>query len=248
MIEKEVIEQLLTAGCSIQEIGRRLEVDPTTVSYWMKRHELVSPLSAKHGPKGGIPCETLTELVEAGLSVREIAERVGFGPASVRHWLKRHGLRTVRAREPFSAQPGERFMGTCRTHGETAFVVRNDGSRRCLRCRSEAVVRRRRLVKDTLVAEAGGRCAICGYDRYAGALEFHHLEPEAKEFAISLSGVTRSLERARQEARKCVLLCATCHAEVEGGVVAIDDRLATRDLESQVARSGVAQLADALDC
>ena len=44
-----------------------------------------------------------------------------------------------------------------------------------------------------------------------------HLDPERKEFGIALRGVARSLERAREEVRKCVLLCANCHAEVEAG-------------------------------
>jgi hypothetical protein len=48
------------------------------------------------------------------------------------------------------------------------------------------------------------------------ALEFHHLDPSQKEFAISVRGVTRSLEELRREAAKCVVLCANCHAEVEG--------------------------------
>jgi hypothetical protein len=31
--------------------------------------------------------------------------------------------------------------------------------------------------------------------------------------------VARSIARARDEAGKCVLLCANCHAEVEAGLV-----------------------------
>lgn len=27
------------------------------------------------------------------------------------------------------------------------------------------------------IAYKGGKCQICGYDRYVGALEFHHLDP-----------------------------------------------------------------------
>ena len=34
--------------------------------------------------------------------------------------------------------------------------------------------------------------------------------------------MTRSLERLREEAGKCVLLCANCHAEVESGFVRAD--------------------------
>lgn len=68
------------------------------------------------------------------------------------------------------------------------------------------------------MAEAGGACRQCGYDRSAAALHFHHLDPSTKAFSIAAAGMTRSLERARAESAKCVLLCANCHAEVEAGV------------------------------
>ncbi|HXG75814.1 MAG TPA: hypothetical protein VNJ53_04530 [Gaiellaceae bacterium] len=80
------------------------------------------------------------------------------------------------------------------------------------------MTRRRRKVKEILVREAGGCCSLCGYDRYVGALGFHHLDPEVKRFGLSHMGISRSLDRARAEAQKCALLCANCHAEVEGGV------------------------------
>jgi hypothetical protein len=72
-----------------------------------------------------------------------------------------------------------------------------------------------------LVEEAGGSCRLCGYDRYAGALEFHHVDAAQKSFSLGHKGVTRSLALAREEARKCILLCSNCHAEVEGGIVKI---------------------------
>jgi hypothetical protein len=81
----------------------------------------------------------------------------------------------------------------------------------------ERVARRRRQIKELLVQEAGGRCVLCGYDRCVAALHFHHVDPSEKSFAIARRGHTRSLERAREEARKCVLVCANCHAEIEGG-------------------------------
>jgi hypothetical protein len=76
-------------------------------------------------------------------------------------------------------------------------------------------------VKAILVAEAGGRCGICGYDRRIGALEFHHVDPRQKRLEISRDGVTRSLEAVRLEARKCLLVCSNCHAEVEAGVAIV---------------------------
>ena len=69
--------------------------------------------------------------------------------------------------------------------------------------------RRRQRRKSELVAAAGGRCIDCGYKKSLAALEFHHLDPAAKEFGIgSFDG---SLERLLAEAKKCDLLCANCH-------------------------------------
>ena len=79
----------------------------------------------------------------------------------------------------------------------------------------------RRRVKARLVAEAGGACVLCGYHKYAGALHFHHLDPNEKEFGLAFAGVARSVERLRAEAEKCILLCSNCHAEVEGGVASL---------------------------
>ncbi len=55
--------------------------------------------------------------------------------------------------------------------------------------------------------------------RYVGALQFHHRDPATKAFEVSRQGITRSLDRLRLEARKCVLLCANCHAMVEAGLL-----------------------------
>jgi hypothetical protein len=85
----------------------------------------------------------------------------------------------------------------------------------------EHVSKRRRKMKLILVADAGGRCALCGYDRCMGALHFHHVDPSNKQFHLSMQGVTRSLAAARVEMAKCVLLCANCHAEVELGITTL---------------------------
>jgi 5-methylcytosine-specific restriction endonuclease McrA len=82
-------------------------------------------------------------------------------------------------------------------------------------------MRRRRKVKRELVEEAGGECVRCGFDEHPAGLQFHHLIPAEKKFAVSNKGVTRSIEESRTEAKKCVLLCATCHALVEAGAVTL---------------------------
>ncbi len=65
----------------------------------------------------------------------------------------------------------------------------------------------------------GGKCQVCGYDKYQGALDLHHLNPKEKEFGIGAKGYTRSWEKVKTELDKCVLVCANCHREVEAGIV-----------------------------
>jgi formate-dependent nitrite reductase cytochrome c552 subunit len=69
--------------------------------------------------------------------------------------------------------------------------------------------KRRRTVKQRLVAEAGGKCIRCGYDALLSALDFHHRDASQKDFAIS--SFHGSWTKLAAEAAKCDLLCATCH-------------------------------------
>ncbi len=96
-------------------------------------------------------------------------------------------------------------------------MIENSGRTRCRACRIERVAAWRRRAKAKLIEEAGGACKLCGYNDHQAALQFHHLDPSKKSFALSLRGVTRSMKELRAEAAKCVLLCANCHAEVEVG-------------------------------
>ena len=80
-------------------------------------------------------------------------------------------------------------------------------------------VQRKQVIKEKLVRYLGGKCRICGYKKYVGALDFHHKDPGEKEFRISRCS---SFERGKREVEKCVLLCSNCHREVEAGVTKFD--------------------------
>ena len=77
-------------------------------------------------------------------------------------------------------------------------------------------------MKQILVQEAGGACSICGYSRAMRALHFHHLNPAEKQLEVNAKGAALSLDTLRAEARKCILLCSNCHAEVEDGRITED--------------------------
>jgi len=225
-MDRASLEQLLGQGLSLGAIGRRFDLHEATVSYWVKKHGLQAVNHRKHVAKGGTTRDELEPMVAARMSIAEIADSVGRSKATVRHWLGKYGLRTQGTRlregvrEARAAGLREATL-PCSRHGDISPYLDNRGYYRCNRCRAEAVVRRRRKVKDILVGEAGGRCVLCGYDRYSGALEFHHLDPATKSFGLSMRGLAPSIDVLRVEAEKCVLLCSNCHAEVEGGIASI---------------------------
>lgn len=218
------MEGLLADGLTLAQIGARVGRDPSTVGYWLKKHGLRAVNSERHKPRGGIALDDLGPLIRAGMSHRAIADQLGVSQSTVRHWVRRYGLisrRSARllAGAKLGASRPNRVTLVCHRHGEVEHRLKANGCYRCPKCSSEAVSRRRRRVKAVLVEEAGGKCVVCGYDRWVGALEFHHVNPRKKSFALSQAGVTRSIAAAREEAAKCVLLCANCHAETEAGIV-----------------------------
>jgi hypothetical protein len=105
------------------------------------------------------------------------------------------------------------------------------------------VSRRRRKVKEILVREAGGACRICGYARSMRALHFHHLDASQKRLEINARGQALSLETLRAEARKCVLLCSNCHAEVEDGRanIVVDGLTSATVMDTAVRGSSMAE-------
>ena len=47
---------------------------------------------------------------------------------------------------------------------------------------------------------------------------FHRVVPAEKSFEIQM-GSGKALAAYREEARKCVLVCANCHGEIEAGLI-----------------------------
>lgn len=115
----------------------------------------------------------------------------------------------------------QREIRHCEKHGDTEFGLYSDGSRKrwkCLKCQSEAVQKRRDKLKVLAIAYKGGKCQCCGYKKFVGALEFHHINPDEKDFGISAKGYTRSWETVKKELDKCVLVCSNCHKEIHANI------------------------------
>lgn len=134
--------------------------------------------------------EKIRDYYNEGFSCQKTADKFGVGKTTVRKYVD------VRKKQPSQ-----------RTEEEIK------------KARVEAVQRRRLKVKEMAVEYKGGKCMCCGYDKYQGALEFHHLDPNEKDFNFSQKGYCRSWEKVKIELDKCVLVCANCHREIHAGLI-----------------------------
>jgi hypothetical protein len=180
------------------EIGRLAGRATGTVGDWVKKYGLTAYGASRFAPGSGISEEALEDAIFEGRTVDEIAIELDCSISTVRYWLKKYGFPTATAlprRSTRFADPvGTRKQVTCRHHGETEFVVEGRRYYQCLRYRSEAVAK--------------------PDERSSGSW----LKTPATSRSISpFAAATSGIDKLRAEDRKCVLLCATCHTEVEAG-------------------------------
>jgi hypothetical protein len=74
-------------------------------------------------------------------------------------------------------------------------------------------MRRWKRRKSEAISAMGGKCSNCGYSKCEAALEFHHNNPDEKDFDWNKLRL-RSWASIIKELSKCKLLCANCHREI----------------------------------
>lgn len=89
----------------------------------------------------------------------------------------------------------------------------------CKLCNSIDRTNRAHKFKIKCVEYKGGKCSICGYSKYYGALEFHHLDKSAKDFDIAHRGIMKFNKVLTDELDKCILVCSNCHRELHAPLV-----------------------------
>lgn len=75
---------------------------------------------------------------------------------------------------------------------------------------------KRRIKRQKLKLEFGGKCSICKYDKCLDALHFHHPNDD-KEYCVGRA-MNHGYNAAKKEALKCQLVCANCHAEIHSKI------------------------------
>ena len=205
-MDRDWLEAQLAAGRSIESIAREVGKHPSTVGYWVNKHGLASLHAARHAATRRAARERRCGLVEEGLSIRQIAERLDVSATTVRHWLRRYELKTARARDAVATDPTVRERSSARV--PPARSRRTLGARRHERALPLQALQQRggdrtggARSRRSWSRRPAAAASLCGYDRFPGALQFHHVDPAQKSFALSVQGVARSLERHEQRPR-----------------------------------------------
>ena len=88
---------------------------------------------------------------------------------------------------------------------------------------------KRRLNKKKALEYLGGKCQVCGYNKFSKALECHHMNPEKKEEKLC-ELYSKPWAIIQKELDKCVLVCSNCHREIHDGITPCPEPL-HKDLE-----------------
>lgn len=95
---------------------------------------------------------------------------------------------------------------------------------------SDRVKKWRENAKIRMVEAMGGKCQICNYNKCYRSLDFHHLNPEEKDFNFGkVMAEPKAWTKIVNELKKCILLCKNCHMEVHAGMTQIPESFSTFD-------------------
>lgn len=169
--------------------------------------------------KVNISKEELESLLKQGLSGCKIAKQFNCSPPTIRDKMKKWGLKSshvsimdrkcyrtdthkqcpkcleIKEIKHFERRPNKNIQSYCK---------------KCSADNSYSLMKRNKIL---LVKEFGGCCCKCGYNKNTSALEFHHMEPEHKDFHFGKARTT-NIDKIRTELDKCILVCANCHREI----------------------------------
>lgn len=135
-----------------------------------------------------------------------------------KEWSKLHPIRWKRQQQKYRLA----HQKPCRLCGRKIIRVKS-GQRYCKSCYIKEVPVKRKQYYTQYQQKVYAKyckfkenlgCKICHYNKYGGALDFHHLDMKSKERRISALLWKAQSDKYKKEVKKCVLLCKNCHYEV----------------------------------
>lgn len=170
--------------------------------------------------------EKIIELRKEGKSFGKISEELKCSQSTVSKWCNYADLSDIGLKKykELSLEEIEELKDFYKTHtkketalkfgiSETTVIKHSDKKSKVKVNLLETRLKRRNLIKIKAVEYKGGKCSRCNYDRCITALDFHHINPEEKDFTIA-KYYNLSWDKIKIELDKCILVCANCHREI----------------------------------
>jgi DNA-binding transcriptional MerR regulator len=167
--------------------------------------------------------QILLDFIKQNKSSRQIAEELQVSQTTIRYWLKKYNLKTKIYTQIID---NKKVCTKCNINKEISeYYFKNKKHKNmhseCKLCFNSRITEQFRDLKTQCIEYKGSKCQICDYNKYQGALEFHHLDPNEKDFAISAATSRLLNETMKKELDKCILVCSNCHKEIHAKLVDI---------------------------
>lgn len=143
----------------------------------------------------------------------------------------------------FLDKPRKRYKMTDRTTCDKCGILKTEEntfspepgvwSTKCRKCCRKISKTSETKIKKECVKYKGGCCKICGYKKSLAALDFHHLNPEEKDFTIASRKNSILDDKMKQELDKCILICSNCHREEHSRLASGEESLLARKSKSK---------------
>lgn len=170
--------------------------------------------------------DVLQNFINNGLSLNKISKELNKSLTTIRYWVKKYGLTSQHKtfKQQIKKEIGDyRYCPKCKENCNINEFYKKRGvpnsSTYCKKCTTIQTLNRIQSLKRQMVEYKGGCCSICGYDRYMGSLEFHHLNPKEKDFNLSHMKKYTFDDKIKNELNKCILVCTNCHREIHAKIV-----------------------------
>jgi hypothetical protein len=108
--------------------------------------------------------------------------------------------------------------GVCGETDKTKFYGKK--KKICGKCHNQYTLKKGQEKRKYAIGKLGGKCCKCGYSKYIGAIDIHHIDTSKKDEKFSqLRGW--SYKRIDKEIENCVAVCKVCHAEIHANLLKI---------------------------
>ena len=223
---KDKYQHLIDKGYTTNQIAEEMKVSWSSIK---RRFRELGLRTTHWKPPLNIKKEALEKMVSQNYSTHRMARELGCSQGAIKHWLKKWGMKTNakwtidRKNLRLEIESGYKTCSKCHIKKPLTkenFYMRSKGIFHywCKECNDKISLQKQTERKRKCVEYKGGKCIICGYNKYLGSLDFHHVDPAKKDYNISNLD-TYSLEVLQRELDKCLLVCRNCHGEIHGGLV-----------------------------